>query len=372
MLHSLIADPIKRTLFATFASLLFLSCILTTGYAFDQNLYLAAGGQIEVYRIDSATGKLHELQNVDLEGAGPFTFSHDGTRLYAMATKDKSPQMATLERRADGTLAILNVAPINMRAGYLDVERSGKFIAGNNYKTGKVSVWKLDDAVYRGETVMELMLEPKAHGANFSSDNRWLLVPATGPNKVFVNRFDTKTGRLSPNNPPFAIGPIAVDQARHPRHLLFHPTNHEILYTTNESSEPGVCVWNWNNAKGTLKPIQNIVTKPDDFEGRMSTATLHLTPDARYLYVSNRNKDGHSSIVGFRVNSEDGRLTMIDQTPCENVPRSFCMDRTGKFIYVAGQIDNRLGVYSIDQATGKLTKVEQHQVGKRPSWVEAR
>ena len=358
-----------RTALTVAASL----AVIAGARAADQHLYLAAGEKITVYSIDDSSGKLTVAQSIDLSGSGPFTFSNDGKRLYAMAADGESPQIATFDRKGDGGLALVDRAAINLRAGYLDVDRSGKFVAGNHYRPGKVTVWKLDDAgIYRGKTSHELELEPRAHSAVFSANNRWLLVPATGPNKVFVNRFDPKTGKLTPNDPAFGRGPQNEGEARHPRHLILHPKKPDVLYTSNESAGPGVCVWNWNPSAGTLEPIQNIVTRPEGFGGRMSTADLHLTPDAKLLYISNRNKDGNSSIAGFRVDVTTGRLKLIGHTPCETVPRSFCIDRTGKFIYVAGQIDNRLGVYLIDQKTGKLTKVEQLEVGKRPMWVEAR
>ena len=121
--------------------------------------------------------------------------------------------------------------------------------------------------------------------------------------------------------------------------------------------------------QGTLMPVQNVVTRPKGFEGNMSTSTLHLTADERFLYVSNRQKDGNSAIVGFKVDPKDGSLDLIGHTPCETVPRAFCLDQKGKYVYVAGQLDDKLGVYAIDQGTGELRKIEQHEVGKRPMWI---
>ena len=217
-------------------------------------------------------------------------------------------------------------------------------------------------------------LEKCAHSAVFSPDNRWLLVPATSPNKVFLNRFDPESGKLTPNDPPFAKGPQGKNEARMPRHLVFHPTR-PIVYTTNERGQPGVGVWTWNAERGVLTPLQNIVTQPGGFTGRITTADLHLTPDARYLYISNRDitdrqaRTGKDSIVGFSVNAQTGRLNLIDHFPCEHMPRSFALDVTGRYVYVAGQGDDRLGAYRIDAQTGRLTKVTQYETAERPTWV---
>ena len=145
-----------------------------------------------------------------------------------------------------------------------------------------------------------------------------------------------------------------------------------VVYTTNERELPGVCVWNWDAEKGTLKPIQNVVTIPPETKEFISTSTLHLTPDSKFLLVANRNKEGGSSIVSLSVDAESGKLEIVSRIPCETVPRSFCIDQTGKFVYVAGQLDNKLGVYALDGESGALRKVDQIDVPKRPMWIETR
>ena len=343
----------------------------------EQRLYLAAGDQISVFQLNPANGELTLLQKLPLDGAGPFTFAPNRKLMYAVATssgpKENSPALATLAIEHDGKLKIVNQAKVHLRPGYLMTDNNGEFLAGNHYGPGKASIWKIDP-IYRGVTLQELTLEKQAHSTVFSPDNHWLLVPATGPNKVFINQFTAQVGSSAPHDPPFARGPTAVDDAQQPRHLIFHP-NLSMAYTTNEREQPGVGVWEWNTEQGTLETIQNIVTQPPDFDGRITTADLHLTPDARFLFVSNRDitergaATGEDSIVGFTVDSQTGQLKMTGHYPCERVPRSFTIDKLGKFLYVAGQGDARLGAYRIEKS-GALTKIKQYEVGKGPIWVE--
>ncbi len=345
-----------------------------------QLLYLAAGNHLTTYRIDPATGQLDQLQSLPLAGAGPFTFSPSGKRMYAVARlsadEGNKPAIATLDIQSDGQLKLVTRAAIDLRPGYLMTDKTGAYIAGNHYGPGKATVWKLRGGVYKGDTVKELTLEQRAHSAVFSPDNRWLLVPATGPNKVFIHQFNAATGEANANTPPFAMGPQGENDARQPRHLIFHP-NLPVVYTTNERELPGVGVWKWDAKRGTLKTIQNIVSLPTGFEGRITTADLHLTRDGKYLYISNRDgtnrnaKTGRDSIVGFKVDPKTGRLSLINHNACERIPRSFCLDGTDRYVYVAGQGDDRLGAYRIDADTGKLSKVKQYEVGSRPIWVEA-
>ncbi len=344
----------------------------------EQRLYLAAGNQLTMYEVNKENGKLSLLQELPLEGAGPFTVAPNRKRLYAAAAmpggEKKSQGIATLQIGKGGRLELENIGKVNLRPGYLMTDNNGEFLAGNHYGPGKATVWKIDP-VYRDETLQEVTLEQKAHSAVFSPDNHWLLVPATGPNKVFINHFTAQVGTVEPHDPPFATGPTGDQEARQPRHLIFHP-NLSLAYTTNEREQPGVGVWQWDTEEGTLKTIQNIVTYPDGFSGNITTADLHMTPDARFLYVSNRDitkrnaPTGNDSIVAFHVDPQTGALKMIGHYPCERVPRSFTIDKLGKFLYVAGQGDAKLGAYRIE-SSGALSKIQQYDVGKGPIWVEA-
>ena len=343
----------------------------------EQRLYLAAGGQLTMFDVNQENGQLKMLQELPLAGAGPFTFAPNRKLMYAVAaespTQRKSPALATLEIGKGGKLKLANLAPVNLRPGYLMTDNNGEFLAGNHYGPGKATIWKIDP-IYRGVTLHELTFEPKAHSTVFSPDNHWLLVPATGPNKVFVNHFTAQVGNSEPNDPPFAGGPTGVHEAQQPRHLIFH-SNLSVAYTTNEREKPGVGVWAWDTEAGTLKPIQNLVTQPDGFNGKITTADLHLTPDARFLYVSNRDitrrgaPTGKDSIVGFRVDAQTGHLKLIGRYACERVPRSFAIDKLGRYLYVAGQGDAKLGAYQIEES-GALKKIGQYSVGQGPIWVE--
>ena len=339
-----------------------------------QRVYVAGGDQVTVFSLDEETGKLTALEPLELPGAGPMRATPDRKRIYLTARGSQGPAIATLDVKPDGTLKKAYAADINYWPSYIGLDRTNTYLAGNHYREGKASVWKLgEDGVFRGNTVIEIDLEKCAHAAVFSPNNRFLLVPATGPNKVFQLRFNEKTGRVTPNDPPYAEGPID-NAARQPRHLVFHPKL-PVAYTTNERQKPGVGMWSWDATAGTLKTVQNLVSVPEGFKGTITTADIHITPDGRYLYISNRDltvrdaKTGESSIAAFSLDPETGRMTKIGTFPCEHVPRSICLDETGRYLIVAGQMEDMLGVYRIDPASGKLTRTDRKPVPTRPSWV---
>ena len=356
----------------TFVDRIFFSVVLTVlpyQVSAEEFLYLAAGSTISVQVIDQSTGKLREHQTLKLDGAGPITFSPDKAFLYIVARTPgakKQFSIATYKVADDAMLTFLKNSPINMRTTYLHVDAKGNYLIGNHYNAGKMSVWKLTKGVYEGETLQELTLEKRAHSAIFSKDNSYILVPATGPNKVFQIIFDEYTGRVTPNSPALASGPKIG--AREPRHLVFN-RQLNVAYTTQERMNPGVAAWTWDPEKGLLKLMKNIVTTNKDVES-ITTADLHITPDNKFLYISNRDdKNERDSIIGFHIDPKNGRLSIIKHFPSEHFPRSFCTSKSGRYLYVAGQGDAKLGVYKIHPDTGYLEKITQYETGTRPIWI---
>jgi len=352
------------------AFLLALSFLLSSARAEKRFVYSSAGGAVTVYSVDLDSGTLKKIQ--ETPGAGLTAISSNQRSLYRVG----GGVIESYRIREDGKLESLGKAATGERAGYLALDANDRFLAGSNYGGGRVTIWKIgEDEIGLGEPVATMALEKAAHSSLFSPGNRHLLVPATTPNKIFQIRFDEESGEIEANEPAFVPGPTGEGAAREPRHIIFHP-NGEIAYTTQERESPGVAVWKWDESTGHLELLQNLVTLPGNWDGVITTADLHLTPDARFLYVSNRDLTdrkaitGDSSIVGFRVDPESFLLEEIGHTPCPQVPRSFAIDRAGEFVYVAGQTAAKLAAYRLDGETGELSLIEEIDTAKGPNWVK--
>lgn len=350
-------------------SIFFSSLLLLSAPAAERIVYSSAGGAVTVYSVDEDSGKLTEIQSNP--GQGLTAISEDKARFYRVG----GGMVETYEIGKDGKLSSLGTSPNTARAGYLMLDATQKFLAGSDYGGGKATIWKIgDDRLAIGEPAAVIELEKAAHSSVFSPGNGFLLVPATTPNKVFINRFDASTGALVPADPPYVSGPAEAGSAQQPRHLVFHPKG-RIAYTTQERELPGVAIWNWDEEAGSLELVRSIVTIPEGFEGSITTADLHLTPDAKFLYVSNRDLTdrkavtGNSSIAGFRVDPHSGDLELIGHTHVPQVPRSFAIDEAGEFLYAAGQTADKLEVFRIDPEKGTLESVQLLETGEGPNWV---
>ncbi|PYM90597.1 MAG: 6-phosphogluconolactonase, partial [Candidatus Rokuibacteriota bacterium] len=116
-----------------------------------------------------------------------------------------------------------------------------------------------------------------------------------------------------------------------------------------------------------LKEKQSISALPPDFQGKPSAADLHITPDGKFLYGSERTS---STLAGFKVDPASGMLSSIGSVPTEKQPRGFNIDASGRYVLAVGQLSHALSSYRIDPESGKLTKLKEYPMGKNPNWVE--
>jgi 6-phosphogluconolactonase len=102
--------------------------------------------------------------------------------------------------------------------------------------------------------------------------------------------------------------------------------------------------------------LQVIGTLPQGYAGRNTTAEIAVTPDARFLYVSNR---GHDSIARFAI-ADDGRLRLLGTTPTGGKrPRFFALDPTGDFLFAANQESDNIVAFCVNKSSGELAPTGQ-------------
>ena len=111
-------------------------------------------------------------------------------------------------------------------------------------------------------------------------------------------------------------------------------------------------------------------TLPAGWTGTNYPADIHVAPNGRALYVSNR---GHNSIAVFSVAESTGALALEQVVPTEgDWPRNFSLDPTGRWLVVANQKSNSIVVFQRDEASGKLTPTPQRIVVPSPDCLRFR
>jgi 6-phosphogluconolactonase len=126
-------------------------------------------------------------------------------------------------------------------------------------------------------------------------------------------------------------------------------------------------VYDYDAARGTLREAQRTSALPPGFSGKPWAADLHLAPDGRHLYASERTS---STLTVYEVDTASGQLRTLSQAPTEKTPRGFAIDAAGRWLIAAGQDSHMVSVYAIDKASGALAPVQRLAVGKNPNWIE--
>ena len=321
---------------------------------------------IYIQKFDPATGRLSPYKTVSgVEDPSFLTIDRNRKFLYAVnetleheGQKSGAVSAFSIDRKT-GSLTFLNKQPSRGGAPcHISVSRDGKFVLVANYVGGNVAVLpvKADGSLgqaieleqHSGSGPDKTRQEAAhAHSIMLDSGNKYAFVNDLGIDRIMIYEFDSKNGKLAPNpkQPFYQSRPGAG-----PRHFKFHPGG-KYAFAVNEL-DMTVSSLSYDQSSGTLKEIQAISTLPVDFTGENSCADVHVSPDGRFLYVSNR---GHDSIAAYRIEGMSGRLELIEHVSTQGkTPRNFAIDPSGTFMLVANQRSNSIVTFSIDPESGRL------------------
>jgi 6-phosphogluconolactonase len=292
----------------------------------------------------------------------PLAISPDKKRLYAGLRNEPYSVVTFAIDAGTGKLTVVGPGPLADSMAYISTDRSGKFLFSASYGGNKVAVNPIGADGVVQPALQVMATEPNAHCIMADPSNRYVLHTSLGGDLVYQEKFDARTGKLTPNDPPS----VSIKAKAGARHLVFSP-NRKFVYLIDEL-DASIYVFPWDAKSGTLqKEVQVTTSLPGGFDGKPWAADIHLTPDGKFLYASERTT---STLAAFRVDSKTGMLTSIDSYPTEKQPRGFNIDPTGRYLLSVGQLSNSMTSYAIDKATGKLTKLREYPVGKNPNWVE--
>ena len=320
---------------------------------------------IYMMKMDPATGKLSEPE-VAAELASPSFLTIDASRnfLYAVSEENQGVISAYSIAPATGKLTLLNKQPSGGSAAcFVGLDPAGKVALVANYGSGTLESLQIGEdgtlsapvsTIQHSGKVADLKRQggPHAHSINVDAAGRFALAADLGLDKIFVYKLDSSTGKLTPNDPPFAT----LAPRSGPRHLAFHP-NGKFAYVINEIALT-VTAFAYDADKGSLSELQTIGTvAPSEVRDENSCAEVQVHPSGKFLYGSNR---GPNTIAIFAIDQETGKLTAAGhQSTGGKTPRNFRMDPAGNFLLAANQDSDSVVVFKIDTATGGLTPTGQ-------------
>ena len=328
---------------------------------------------IYVYELDMIKGTLSKITSfTGIANPSYLTVSPNGQFIYA-CTESKTPRAGSVSsfefNYFKKSLIFLNSQPSGgENPVYVSVHKNGKWLADGNYTEGSVSIYPLALDGKIKECAQNIHFEEGSihpqrqdrshiHAAVFSPSFDYLFLPDLGADKIRCYQFDTL--KEEPLQIP-SIPAIQVPPGSGPRHFTFHP-NGKFAYCIDELSGT---IDMYTYANGTLDQPQRFDTHSNDLTKGFESADIHISPDGKFLYASNRGKENNIAIFSIAVN---GTLKTIGYQPTGGEhPRIFAIDPSGKFLAVANVMSNNVVIFKRDRQTGGLTKIEGEVQIKSP------
>jgi 6-phosphogluconolactonase len=269
--------------------------------------------------------------------------------VYSADQNPRGEVTAFRVNRANGKLTPLNSKPSGgSRPCFVTVDPNGRNLLVANYDSS-VAVLPIEADGTLGDATSVITYAAKgshAHSINISPDNRFAVVTDLGLDQVHVYRFDGATGVLSPHT---ELTP-QLPPGSGPRHFAFHP-NGALAYLITESSN--LVVMRWDAQSGVLTPVETVSTLPAGYKGESGAAEIEVHPNGRFLYASNR---GHDSVAVFSIDQSSGRLAKIQDISTQGgPPSSIRISPDGNALFAGNVLTNNIVEFRMDSQTGLLS-----------------
>lgn len=283
------------------------------------------------------------------------TISPDKKKVYAVNESSASSSANAFHLDAKtGKLTLIN-ASATKGDGPCFISLTKKHLFTANYGGGSISIFarKSDGSL----TEIQQLIQQKGssihpsrqnkshvHQTILTPDGKFLLANNLGTDKIIVYKYNptSKFNILIPHDS------ISLKPGSGPRHLTFSKDG-KIVYLLQEL-DGTVSVLKIN--KGYLSLIQeSSIVKEDGIE--TSAADIHLSPDGKFLYTTNR---GTANNISCFLVKKDGTIEYKYQTPTSGLtPRNFAITPDGNYLLVAHQKSDNVVIFKRNKTTGTLT-----------------
>ena len=312
---------------------------------------------IYVYEFDSKTGDFSLKSNTEnILNPSYLTVSNDNKFVYSVSENDKKSSVSAFEFNSkSGKLDFINFQnPNGLNPCY--IINDDKNVITANYSSGNISVLgkNSDGSIavvkqvvqHTGKSINAKRQEaPHAHMVYFSPDKKYVLANDLGTDKVYVYENKPNVG----NEVLMLKSSIDVKPGSGPRHLIFSKDG-KYVYVLQEL-DGTVTSFSYND--GILKKVSETTVVASDFKGDIGAADIHISPDGKFLYATNRGTA--NDISAFKI-LKNGKLEFVQRTSTLGKgPRNFNIDPTGNFLLVGHQYTNDIVIFKRDSKTGILS-----------------
>lgn len=311
---------------------------------------------IYVYDFDTDTGNF-KFKNATKNVINPsfLTVSKSNKTIYSINRNgpDSSASSFTFDSSNGGLTFINKQDSKGSDPCYIINDDKNVIVA--NYGAGNIAVFgkNSDGSLAPSKQVIqhfgkgpntERQKSPHVHMVYFSPDKKFVLANDLGNDKLYIYSYNANASaevlKIKDS--------ITLESGSGPRHLTFS-NDGKMMYLLQELSG-GIVAFKYAN--GSLKKLQQTTVLDKDFKGPFTAADIHVSPDGKFLYASNRGEANTISI--FKI-LKSGLLESIGQTSCLGKgPRNFVIDPTGNFLLVGNQYTNEVVIFKRNLNSGLL------------------
>jgi 6-phosphogluconolactonase len=316
-----------------------------------------------VFSLDVEAASLRSVQQLDAGGVAAFMArSKDGRRLY-VADETKGLLSSYTIDPATGALELTSSVPCAGHPVYVTLDAAGSALLTCFFEEAKTQVFGIAPDGTLGASTCIVESGRESHCTQFDPSHRFLFVPTRGDNWIAQYRYDAARQSLSPNEP----AQVSEAPGAGPRHLTFHPSG-RWAFLVNELSL-SLSVYAFDSERGTLRPVlRDVAVAPPGSEGG-SAADIHVHPNGKFLYISNRQGD-QSNIALVSVDAQSGAVSVVAHEPTRGrTPRNFALDPEGRILIAGNQDSSDIALFRIDPGSGRLAFVRSVAVSPGPFFI---
>jgi 6-phosphogluconolactonase len=364
------------------------------------------GGGISVFSVDVATGALAAVMRTgpefDRMNTGYLAVNPNGRFLYATNEVESYDNeygggavLTFAINQADGTIAHAGTQPsMGVWPAYISIDASGSRVAVANHGNYDPSVrvvkkngvpeiekvWddgtvallpvKADGTLDRPSDVAILertqsvdkvtQRSAHAHSVNWDPSQRIAVACDKGCDRVYTYRAVNGSHTLAEGKT------VRTEPGIAPRHSSFHPRLPYVFIVNERQSS--LSSYRYEASTADISLVQTIPTIPADYTMNNSPADVHVHPNGRFVYSSNR---GHNSIAIFRIDEGTGTMTLVDIVSTQGAtPRGFNVEPTGRYLFAGNQGTGNIVTFAVDGDSGKLTPTGAQAEVPRPVCIQ--
>ncbi|MCH5232582.1 MAG: lactonase family protein [Muribaculaceae bacterium] len=337
--------------------------------------YTDTGSQgLYSFVFDEENGTFNVLDSCRIDNPSYLTVSEDKEFIYSVSELNSSASSAVALKfdHASGLFKILN----SQKTEGTDpcyISTNGKIVVTANYG-GSMSVFPIEEDGKLG--AMSQFFEgstggpdstrqdtPHIHCAEFSVDGNNLYASDFSADRLLLYKVEEGTKIIPMVTDADHQIAIELQPDNGPRHIVFDKSG-KFAYVIGELS--GLVTVLEKEPSGNEMVVKQEIDA-DPFVARGS-ADIHLSPDGKFLYASNRlNNDG---IAIFKVDEKTGMLTKVGYQLTGKHPRNFAISPNGKYLLCACRDTDEIEIYEINQETGLLTSCNTSIKLKKPVCIK--